>query len=78
MTAPVAGPMMYFIMVFGATPVNTQSAAIIHIGMRMESGVSFTFSSSSGSWPKNTDCPTLMKDASVSTLVTTQTTVTRA
>ena len=70
--------MMYFIMRFGATPVKIHRAAIIHMGMRIDSGVSLTFSSSSGSWPKNTDCPTLMKEARVRTLVTTQTTVTRA
>ena len=70
--------MTYFIITFGSTPVSMHSAAIIHIGMRIDSGVSFTFSNSRGIWPKNTDCPTLMNEASVSTLVTTQTTVTSA
>ena len=46
--------------------------------MRIPSGGSFTSASSGRLCPKNTLCPTLMKLASVSTLVTTHTTVTSA
>ncbi len=70
--------MMYCCMRPGSTPVRRQSAAMIHIGIRMDSGVSFTFSNSTGSSPKKTDWPTLTKEARVRTLVTTAMTVTNA
>ena len=51
---------------------------MIHMGMRMLSGTSFTSAHSALSWPKNTDWVTLIKEASVITDTISATTVTKA
>ena len=75
-TASAAGWVRFSVTQFGKMPLRMQTAANSPIARRIPKGTSLTFSYSTGSWPKNTDCVTFTKDASVSTEVTSAITVT--